>query len=60
MYEYIPKNIGGKREKNEKCKSTLQEMGACMKNGRVQFQNGNNVRVQFQNGCRYKIVLVQF
>ncbi len=25
MYEYIPKNIGGKGEKNEKCKCTLQK-----------------------------------
>jgi hypothetical protein len=54
------KILAGKGEKNEKCKSTLQKMGACRKNGRVQFLNGNKGKVQFQNGCRYKIVLVQF
>ncbi len=54
------KILAGKGRKNEKCKSTLQKMGACRKNGRVQFQNGDDGRVQFQNGCRYKIVLVKF
>jgi hypothetical protein len=32
------KILVGKGKKIEKCKSTLQKMGACRKNGRVQFQ----------------------
>ncbi len=33
------KILAGKGGKNEKCKSTLQKMGACRKNGRVEEYN---------------------